>query len=161
MQPKQFVNELQREEILAAISAAELKTSGEVRVFICEDAVETPVKAAEAEFIALGMEKTRDRNGVLIFVAPASQNFAVVGDSGIHARCGKEFWERIAEEMAAEFKKGQFTKGIVRAVGKAGELLAQNFPRSQQDRNELPDEVRFGRSKSGQGPVSEPPERTS
>lgn len=149
MKPEQFVNELQREAILDAIKAAELQTSGEIRVFICENAVEMPVTAAEAEFIGLGMEKTRDRNGVLIFVAPASQNFAVVGDSGIHARCGNEFWERITEEMSKEFKSGRFTEGIVRAVSKAGALLANHFPRSQQDRNELPDEVRFGRVEPG------------
>jgi uncharacterized membrane protein len=89
----------------------------------------------------MGMEKTRERNGVLIFVAPRAHKFAVVGDVSVHARCGEEFWKQLTREMGGHFGKSEFTSGIVHGVRKAGELLAQHFPRRPDDTNELPDDV--------------------
>ena len=89
----------------------------------------------------MGMEKTRERNGVLIFVAPRAHKFAVIGDAGVHARCGDEFWTQLAHEMSGHFRRSEFTTGIVHGVQKAGELLAQHFPRKPGDTNQLPDEV--------------------
>ena len=99
------------------------------------------VGTAQAHFVEMGMEKTRERNGVLIFVAPRSHRFAVVGDVGVHERCGESFWKELAAEMSGHFAKSEFTSGIIHGVKKAGELLAQHFPRRPDDVNELPDEV--------------------
>jgi uncharacterized membrane protein len=87
------------------------------------------------------MTNTRDRNGVLIFVAPRVHRFAIVGDTAVHARCGEDFWRQLAAEMSGHFKGLDFTKGIVHAVKKAGELLARHFPCRPDDVNELSDEV--------------------
>jgi uncharacterized membrane protein len=87
------------------------------------------------------MTRTRERNGVLIYVAPRSQKFAVIGDEAIHKRCGDDFWKSLAGQMEGEFRKQEFTRGMVLAVNKAGELLADHFPRRTDDGNELPDKV--------------------
>ena len=87
------------------------------------------------------MTRTRLRNGVLIYIAPNARRFRILGDTGIHERCGEKFWKEMAGEMEAAFRKGEFTDGIVRAVAKAGEILAQHFPREAGGVNELPDEV--------------------
>jgi uncharacterized membrane protein len=141
MKARKFLDQLQHDEIVAAIRAAEKKTSGEIRVFISRKQIDDPVPAAQAHFIEMGMQKTRERNGVLIFVAPRARKFAVIGDSGVHTRCGDEFWTQLAHEMTGHFRQSAFTSGIVHAVQKAGELLAQHFPRKPDDTNELPDEV--------------------
>lgn len=141
MKPDLFLNQLQRDAIVAAIREAELKTSGEIRVFITQHHVETPVSAAQAQFSALGMGQTRERNGVLLFVAPGSQKFAIIGDAGVHTRCGDEFWIQVASELTDHFKKSEFSKGIIHAIRKAGDLLAEHFPRRPDDRNELSDEI--------------------
>jgi uncharacterized membrane protein len=141
MKAREFLNKLRHEEIVAAIQAAEKLTSGEIRVFISRNPVEDPVPAAQNQFVALGMEKTRDRNGVLIFVAPRAHKFAVIGDVAVHARCGEEFWTELAREMSSHFRKSEFTAGIVHGVRKAGELLAAHFPRRPGDTNELSDQV--------------------
>ena len=75
------------------------------------------------------MTKSPERNGVLIFVAPRSHKFAVIGDAGVHAKCGDEFWQKLAEAMTGYFRKSEFTEGIIHGVKKAGELLAEHFPR--------------------------------
>ncbi len=141
MDAHEFINRLERERIVAAIKEAEKQTSGELRVLITQKPVETPVIEAQKHFLAAGMDKTKERNAVLIFVAPVSKRFAVVGDLGVHTHCGDEFWVNLSNEMTSEFSKGKFTEAIVRGIQKAGGLLARHFPRTPDDKNELPDEI--------------------
>jgi len=141
MRARDFLSHLSNEQIISAIREAENKTSGEIRVFISRKEIDDPISAAQSQFVELGMQKTRERNGVLIFVAPRVHKFAVIGDKGVHARCGMDFWEKLTAEMSDRFKISDFTQGIVHGVKKAGELLAKHFPRKPDDLNELPDEV--------------------
>lgn len=141
MKAKDFLQQLRHDDLVAAIRAAEQKTSGEVRVFISHKNVADAVAAAQAEFERLGMTRTRQRNGVLIFVAPSARKFAVIGDTAVHERCGAEFWRVLAAEMSGHFQRGEFTSGIQHGIAKAGELLAGHFPRQADDRNELSDQV--------------------
>jgi uncharacterized membrane protein len=144
MRTKDFIEKLEHERIVRAIAAAELKTSGEIRVFVQRSEVDDPVAAARKQFERLGMTATRDRNGVLIFVAPRSQKFAVIGDEGIHRRCGNKFWQNLVEAMRSHFKAANFNDALIYAIDKAGELLSEHFPRRPDDRNELPNRVEEG-----------------
>ena len=141
MRHRAFVRQLAHECIHAAIHAAEAKTSGEIRVMISHRRAPGPVAAAREAFLRLGMQRTRHRNAVLLFVAPRSRTFAVIGDEGVHAKCGDEFWRELAAAMTGHFKRSAFTDGLVHGVERAGELLAAHFPREPGDRNELPDGV--------------------
>ena len=87
------------------------------------------------------MEKTAERNTILILVVPRAQKFAVVGDEGVHQKCGAEFWHQLIEGMRGHFKREAFTDALVEGIHCAGHLLAQHFPRLSDDRNELPDDV--------------------
>lgn len=141
MKPKEFLNRLEHDKIVAAIGNAEKKTSGEIRVFISRHNPDDAMVAAQEQFARLKMYKTREKNAVLIFVAPAAHKFAVIGDAGVHSRCGEVFWREVAAEMSGRFKKGEFTSGILHAIEKAGDLLAQHFPHRADDKNELPDDI--------------------
>jgi uncharacterized membrane protein len=141
MKHQDFLAQLGHDQIVAAIQQAEKKTSGELRVFISHKVVDDPVRTAQRHFIRMGMEKTRERNGVLLFVAPRSRKFAVIGDLAVHARCGDNFWTRLSAEMSGYFRRAEFTNGIVHGIRKAGDLLAEHFPRRPGDQNELPDEI--------------------
>jgi uncharacterized membrane protein len=129
MHPKRFINQLPHDTLVEAIRDSERKTSGQIRVLISHKSVADPVCAAQKEFARLGMAKSPERNGVLIFVAPRSRKFAVIGDAGVHAKCGDVFWQELAEAMTGYFRKSEFTEGITHGVSKAGELLAEHFPR--------------------------------
>lgn len=124
-----FSKHLQHDDIVAAISRAEHKTTGEIRVSISPKRIEDPVAAAQMEFMRLGMNHSKEQNGVLIFVAPRSRKFAVIGDAAVHAKCGDDFWRQLADAMTGFFRKSEFTTGIIHGVQKAGDLLAEHFPR--------------------------------
>ena len=144
MRSKEFLARLDHDRIVRAIAAAEGKTSGEIRVFVQRGEITDPMAAARAQFDKLGMARTRERNGVLILVAPRAQKFAVIGDEGVHAKCGEAFWQQLIEAMRAHFKAENFTDALVHAIEQTGELLAQYFPRRPNDRDELPNAVEEG-----------------
>jgi uncharacterized membrane protein len=143
MQTKTFLSALDNERIVRAIREAESRSQGEIRVHVSSQAVGDVQAAAKAVFEKLGMTKTGLRNGVLIYVAPSSQKFAVLGDQGIHERCGTGFWTDVAGSMEVDFRAGRFTDGLVKGVARAGEALATHFPRPEgaAETNELPDDV--------------------
>lgn len=132
---------LNKPRVVAAIAAAELRTSGEIRVFFSRHQTDDAVAAAKAHFERLGMTATAARNGVMIFVAPRSRAFAVIGDTAVHEKCGDAFWTELAAAMAEHFKRGDFTSGLVHGIERAGALLAEHFPRADDDVNELPDDI--------------------
>jgi uncharacterized membrane protein len=141
MKAKTFLDQLQHKDIEAAIRHAEQKTTGEIRVFVSRHEPAEIIASAQKEFDHLGMHKTADKNGVLIYVAPAARKFAIIGDAGVHQRCGDSFWQAVAGEMTEHFKKTRFTEGIIHGLQKAGQLLAEHFPAKGDHPNQLPDDV--------------------
>jgi len=144
MNQKDFLDKLEDERIVAAIAAAEKKSSGQIRVYISQRNIADALEAAREQFQKLGMTHTKDRNGVLLYFAPESRNFAVVGDEGVHARCGEAFWNSTVAEIAEHLKADRLTEAVVHAIEKVGGLLAEHFPRRADDQNELPDRVERG-----------------
>jgi uncharacterized membrane protein len=125
-----------------AIRKAESKTSGEIRVLIQRGKLKSdPLPAAQKKFRRLGMHKTRERNAVLIFVAPRMHKFAVVGDQAIHEKCGEQFWQGVVERMRTHFQIEKFSAALIEAVQEIGSVLARHFPKSSTDKDELPDNV--------------------
>ena len=141
MKPKAFINELDDQRIVSAIGEAEKRSSGEIRVYISDKQIDDVVSEAKSHFVRLGMNKTRERNGVLLYFAPRSRNFAVVGDLGIHEKCGQELWDLVASTMEAHLKANRYTDALLAGIEKIGSVLAAHFPRQADDRNELPDEI--------------------
>ena len=99
MKPHHFLNAVDHDRIVAAIAAAEERTSGEIRVFITRRKTSNALHAASLCFLKLKMHETPLRNAVLIFIAPVSHQFAVVGDTAVHAKCGNNFWREVVEGM--------------------------------------------------------------
>jgi uncharacterized membrane protein len=91
------------------------------------------------------MYQTKDRNGVLFYLAVVDHKFAILGDAGINSVVPKDFWESTKELMAGNFRQGKFTQGLIAGIHQAGEQLGAHFPYDQAgDKNELSDELSFG-----------------
>ena len=139
---RKLINQLDVESIRKAIRDAERETSGEVRVSVSRFFWGSVRRAAERAFWRLGMTGTRQRNGILFFIVPSRRRFVVLGDEGIHAKVGQEFWDAIVAAMSEDFKKGDFTNGLVRGIKQAAEGLAAHFPYdAATDVNELSDDI--------------------
>jgi uncharacterized membrane protein len=144
---KPLMSASDEEQIVNAIRAAEKNTSGEVRVYVeshCRFV--DPVDRATEVFFGLKMNDTDDHNGVLIYVALKDRQLAVYGDAGIHARVGKEYWQNAVTQMLQLFNKEDHVAGICQTVSTIGQTLAKEFPyEANDDKNELPDEIVFGK----------------
>ncbi len=135
---------IDEERIVEAIGEAENETSGEVRVSVAPFFWGSVERAAWRAFARLGMTRTAEHNGVLIFLVPSRRRFVVLGDQGIHEKVGQDFWEGVAGAMSEEFRKGAFTTGLVQGIQEVGRRLKEHFPHRPDDVDELPDEVDFG-----------------
>lgn len=143
MKASSFFTKEQQAQILAAVKEAEKETSGEIRVHIETSFTGDVLDRAAWVFKKLGMHKTAERNGVLFYLATDNRKFAIIGDSGIHAKVPEGFWDEISEKMGNNFRKGRFTEGLSEGILLAGEQLQRHFPYRQDDVNELPDDISF------------------
>jgi uncharacterized membrane protein len=145
MTRRQLLRNIDAARVKEAIARAEHRTSGEIMVSVAPIFWGSVEKAAQKAFVRLGIAQTKEHNGVLIFVVPGRKKFMVLGDSGIHAKVGQEFWEAVALQLSGHFRKGDFTGGLVSAVDIIGEKLGLYFPYdAATDVNGLPDDVDFG-----------------
>ncbi|MCX6257026.1 MAG: TPM domain-containing protein [Bacteroidia bacterium] len=131
--------------ITDAIREAELNTSGEIRVHVESSCKGDVLDRAAHIFQKLKMHKTALRNGVLFYFAAMDKKFAILGDIGINAKVSPDFWNDVKEIMKGDFAKGNLTEGLVQGILMAGQHLKLHFPHSENDVNELPDEVSFGK----------------
>jgi uncharacterized membrane protein len=143
MKQSEFLQQLDKDRITAAIEAAEKRTSGEIRVHVQPKGLADIRATAERTFERLGMTKTDLRNGVLLFVASEENQFVILGDKGINEKVPADFWNAMSAHLTECFRAGRFTDGICDTIQHAGEALAAFFPLATGDRNELSNEISF------------------
>jgi uncharacterized membrane protein len=140
-----FLSEDDLASIARAVRQAETRTSAEVRVHLdhaCEgDALRRAIKVFER----LGMHRTAERHGVLIYISVTDRKLAVIGDAGIHERVGEAYWQGLVDAVRDHLRQRRSREGLLHAIAEVGEALGQHFPRRPDDVNELPDDVSLGR----------------
>ena len=141
---EEFLSKTEEQEIVAAICQSEKNTSGEIRVHLEKETSLEAIDRAIEVFNTLEMHKTKDANGVLIYVAVKSKKFAICGDTGINKVVPADFWESTKNIMSTHFRSGNFKQGLVDGVLKAGEQLQKYFPYQDDDTNELANEISKG-----------------
>ncbi len=142
----QYFTKADLKRITEACAAAEISTAGEIRVSIFS---KRPRKArdmelmdfAQQEFQNLGMQKTRDRTGILLLIILAERKFQILADEGIDARVEQSQWDELAKELTGYFKASNYTDGIEHVVAEMGKILTRWFPIKADDVNELSNEV--------------------
>lgn len=143
----EFFTTEEKARVIEAIQLSEQRTSGEVRVFIeshCRFV--NPLDRATEVFASLKMENTESRNATLVYVAVKDKQAAVFGDAGIHEKVGQKYWEDEVNKMLLCFREQKLAEGLVQCIKNIGEALYYYFPYdSATDKNELPDDIVFGR----------------
>jgi uncharacterized membrane protein len=129
-----------------AIKAGEATHSGQVR-FVVEGALDgaplfrnQPARERALDvFSQLRVWDTKHNNGVLIYLLLADHDFEIVADRGIDASVGHDGWEKICQQMEADFRAGDFERGVIKGIGAVSRELAKHFPKVSGGTNELPD----------------------
>jgi len=129
MKIKHFLSALEHDRIHQAIQSAGMGTSGGIVVFISHRKIEDPLAAANRAFRKMG-----SNNSLLIFLAPKSRKFAVVGGPALHERVGQSWWNDLVALLTRHFKESRYTDGIVAAVDRADHALKTHFPAATTDR---------------------------
>jgi uncharacterized membrane protein YgcG len=132
-----------QKRLLEKIGGIERRSSGEVRIHVTGRRVKDPLEAARGTFTALGMTRTRRRNGVLVFLSLPSRKFAIVGDEGIDRVTPPGYWESLRDAMAGKFSEGSYAEGLLEILDRVEAVLAESFPYEEGDGDELPDEISY------------------
>lgn len=141
---KSFLTPEEEQAVVEAIQQAEKNTSGEIRVHLEKNTTIAPMERAIAVFNQLEMYKTKDANGVLIYIATEDHKFAICGDKGINDVVPEDFWESTKEIMRNDFKKGNYKQGLIDGILEAGNVLKKYFPYCAEDDDELSNEISKG-----------------
>jgi uncharacterized membrane protein len=140
---RNFFSAEEQEMLMKAIDAAEMKTSGEIRLHLESFCLGSEIKAAKKIFKQLNMQATAERNGVLIYIATLSHKIAVIGDEGIHQKLGQAFWEQLVNEMITKFRQDKKAEALADCIVTCGEQLGRFFPRKADDKNELSNSISY------------------
>ncbi|NBV09169.1 MAG: TPM domain-containing protein [Flavobacteriia bacterium] len=136
-----MLSQADKTEIVSAITASETSTSGEIRIHIDSKGSKDPFVEAKKTFEKLGMTKTQERNGVLIYVCFPRKQLTILGDSGIDKKVPEGFWDDTYKIMSEHFSKGDYKTGLLLGIQKAGIELGKFFPFQKNDINELSNEI--------------------
>lgn len=141
--PRQFLSSEESAAVERAIAEAESHTSAEIKFVIARHCWGDIRDEAARIFKKMGLHKTAHRNCVLILLITTNREFMIYGDSGIHEKAGQVHWDDVRNHMARKFKEDAFAEGISDAAKMIGEKLAQYFPHTATDINEIPNEVDY------------------
>lgn len=147
MPARQFLTKEQEQHIIEAIAEAEENTTGEIRVHIEHHCNQEPLKRAAYIFHELGMDETRRKNGVLIYIATEDHKAAVYAGKAIHEQVENHFWNDVLKILIDHFKKDEYEEGLIDAVIEVGKKIKELYPSGGGDLNELPDEISFHANK--------------
>jgi len=135
--PKKFLSEAETVAVHAAIKDAERRTSAEMKVVLARHCWGSIKRKARRIFGELGLNKTQQRNCVLLLLIVSNREFLIYGDEGIHQKVGQGFWDNVCRQMLDAFRQEQFAAGICQGVRLAGEKLAEYFPHQRDDIDEI------------------------
>ena len=93
-----------------------------------------------AAFVDRGITRTKGRNGIFVFVSTFERKVEIIADIGIDTSALGEPW-RAATASAREAVAGLDFDRFVEALRSLGPALGAAMPHTDDDVNELPDEV--------------------
>lgn len=110
------------------------------RPFLFNDEIETEVQsAAFASFFRERLYKTRDENGILIYISLLERRVWILADSGINERIEPGQWDAALQLITSGIKNGNACESLCQSIEMIGDILEKEFPVRDDDKNELHD----------------------
>ena len=141
--PRNFLTEEERSAVRVAIEKSEKTTSAELKLVLVRHCWGDKRRKARKLFLKLNLDKTADRNCVLIMLVITNRQFLIYGDEGIHTKVGQNFWDDVRDRMTEHFRSGEFGVGLCAGIDRVGEKLAQYFPGKVGDKDELSNDIEY------------------
>lgn len=137
MAKKQWINiyfsEDELKEIQFAADAVEKHTVGEIvlsfrnkKSFL--EKLYSNHELAMKDFETLGVHKTAERTGILIFIIFEEKYYDIIADEGIYAKIPDETWNKMEAKLKEEFRSKNYSAGVIALINEMGEILASEFP---------------------------------
>lgn len=147
---KKFLSNEDLYELRDKIIKIESQTSGELRMCLklkrqYNERKLSHKEIAVREFMKLGMNKTVDKTGVLIFVLFKDKIFEIIADEGINSKIKQDKWDIITFQMKTEFSNGNYKSGLLKCLNEIGKVLIEEFPVKPGDKNELSNDIVIGK----------------
>lgn len=139
-----FFSDKESENLVRTIAEIEKNTIGELKIHVEDTCASSPYDRAVEVFQKLGMYKTREKTGVLIYLSTEDRKIAVIGDRGIHEKLGPLFWTEIISEMKRRFASESIWKGVQYGLSEIGKELIHHFPEKNKPVDELSNEISYG-----------------
>jgi putative membrane protein len=98
-------------------------------------------RRAIAIFQAAAAGRTTGKTGILIYLSMAERRAEIVADEAILKVTDDHAWGEAMHALIADTREGRPGDGIVAAIERVGAVLAEHFPRSADDTNEIPDKL--------------------
>ncbi len=100
------------------------------------------VRRRAIRYFKVGAERrTSGRTGILIYLSLREHRAEIVADAAIHSIVPNEVWGQAMADLMAQVRQGRLADGMIAAVNAVGVILAEHFPRADDDKNELPDRL--------------------
>lgn len=143
---KKYLSKSDFEELTEDIGKIEAETTGEVRLCFklkrgFHERKLTSREIAMKEFFKLGMDKTEEKTGVLIFILFGEKKFEIVADEGINSKIKQETWDLIINHLNSEFSQGNFKTGLMKCLNEIKIILVKEFPARFVNKNELSNDI--------------------
>lgn len=141
--PERFLDSSEKEMVEGAVGKAEKETSAEIKMVIVRHCWGKIEEKAAGIFRKNGMDKTKERNCVMIMLVLANREFFIYGDEGINKHVGQEFWDETRNKMMEYLKNNEFGKGLTCGIEDIGAKLKQFFPYTKHDTNEVSNDISY------------------
>ncbi len=143
---EKILSKVELKQLSGEIGAIEEKTSAEIRVVVrhrkhWSERKLSARQVAEREFRKLGMTKTKEGTGILVFILVGERQFEILADHGIIKVLPDEFWANLAGKLSEHFSKKNFFHGLSVSLAEIGEVLESKLPRTSSNPDELPNDI--------------------
>ena len=113
-----------------------------LRPFLASSKIDEEVhQRALQAFFSRDLHATKDRTGILVMASLLEHRVEILADTGINAKVSQETWQGILTELIGKIKSGELTEGICNAVRECGEVLAEDFPGTHDNPNEISNKI--------------------
>ncbi len=145
---RQYFSEDELKDIQSALDDVESKTIGEIILSFRNkktllERLYSNHELAMNDFDTLGVARTKERTGILVFLIFEQKYFDIIADEGIYKKIPNDVWNEIEDKLKEEFRNKNYSAGIVALINRMGEILSKEFPARADSANddELKNEI--------------------